>query len=251
MRTVDSDIVVLAVHLFQSIGLTGLWIGFGTGKKYRDIPVHSIYESLGSIRSLALPLFQRLTECDTTSHFYGCGKKTAWTAWNSTPELTDTLLALTDDPHLITQDPIHMQRIERFVVIMYSRGTSAASVNKARHSLFTTGKRTLENIPPTQAALLQHVKRTLLQASFYWGKATSVYQDIPDFCEWGWHKDDSGGWQPLWTTLSDASTACAILLRCGCLKSCTGRCKCNSAGVSVPAYVNVKVGVLIMKVTDG
>ena len=231
VRTVDSDIVVLAVRLFESIGLTELWIGFGTGKKYCDIPVHSIYESLGSVRSLALPLFQSLTGCDTTSHFYGCGKKTAWTAWNSTPELTDTLVALTDDPHLITQDPIHMQRIERFVVIMYSRGSSAASVNEARHSLFTTGKRTLENIPPTQAALLQHVKRALLQASFYWGKATSVYQDIPDFCEWGWHKDDSGGWQPLWTTLSDASTACAILLRCGCLKSCTGRCKCNSAGV--------------------
>ncbi|KAL8577258.1 hypothetical protein ACOMHN_022446 [Nucella lapillus] len=49
--------------------------------------------------------------------------------------------------------------------------------------------------------------------------------------EWGWHKDGTNTWQPLWTTLSDASLACAILLQCGCLKACTGRCKCNRAGV--------------------
>jgi hypothetical protein len=46
----------------------------------------------------------------------------------------------------------------------------------------------LENLTPTQAALLQHVKWALLRASFYWDKATSVQQGIPDLSEWGWVK---------------------------------------------------------------
>ena len=231
VRTVDSDIVVLTVRFFETLGLSELWVGFGTGKKYRDIPVHTICSKLGPSRSLALPLFHSLTGCDTTSQFLGCGKKTAWAAWTSMPDLTDTLVALTHNPDIFSLESVHMQQIERFVVLMYSKGCGAAGVNEARHRLFTTGSRSLENIPPTQAALFQHVKRALLQASFYWSQATSVQQEIPDFSEWGWHKDGTSTWQPLWTTLSDASVACAILLHCGCLKACIGRCKCKRASV--------------------
>ena len=39
VRTVDSDIVVLALRFFDTLGLSELWMCFGTGKKYRDIPV--------------------------------------------------------------------------------------------------------------------------------------------------------------------------------------------------------------------
>ena len=54
---------------------------------------------------------------------------------------------------------------------------------------------------------------------------------IPYFSGWGWQKDNTSTWQPLWTTLDDASVACTTLLHCGCNKACTGRCKCNRAGV--------------------
>jgi hypothetical protein len=78
-----------------------------------------------------------------------------------------------------------MQRIERYVVLMYSKGCGVARVNETKHRRFTNGSKSLENLPPTQAALFQHVKRALLQASFYWDKATSVQQEIPDLSEWG------------------------------------------------------------------
>ncbi len=227
VRTVDSDVVVLAVRCFETLCLSELWVGFGSGRNYRDIPVHFICSNLGPSKSLALPLFHSLSGCDTASQFLGFDKKTAWTAWSSIPQLTDTLVALTHDPNMFSIESLHMQRIERFVVLMYSKGCGAAGVNEARHRLFTTGSRSLENIPPTQAALFQHVKRALLQASFYWSEAISVQQDIPHFSEWGWHKYVTSTWQHL----SDASVACAILLHCGCVKSCTGRCKCNRAGV--------------------
>ena len=79
-----------------------------------------------------------------------------------------------------------MQNLKRFVVIMYSKGCGLAMVNEARHRLFTSGKRTLENILPTQAALFEHINRALLQASFFWKQGTSVHQEIPVFSEWGW-----------------------------------------------------------------
>ena len=229
VSTVDSDVVVLSVRFFDTLGLSELWVGFGTGKRYRDIPVHVLNSNLGPLKSLALPIFHSLTGCDTTSQFLGCGKKTAWAAWTSLLDLTDTLVALTEDPTLFSIDSVHMQRIVRFVVLMYSKGCGVARVNEVRHRLFTNGSRSLENLPPTQAALFQHVKRALLQASFYWDKVTSVQQEIPDLSEWGWHEDGTSTWQPLWTTLTDASVACAILLHCACLKACQGRCKCKRA----------------------
>ena len=42
VRTVDSDIVVLAVHWYASLGLSQPWVSLGSGKKIRDIPIHTI-----------------------------------------------------------------------------------------------------------------------------------------------------------------------------------------------------------------
>ena len=165
-------------------------------KNLRDIPIHDICTDLGPSRSMALPLFHAITGCDTTSHFLGCGKKTAWASWQNTPGLTETLLALTNAPSCFSLESLHMEKLERFVVVMYSKGCGLAKVNEARHRLFTSGKKTLESIPPSQAALFEHIKRALLQASFYWNQSTSVHQEIPDFREWGWQREDSGVWLP-------------------------------------------------------
>jgi len=42
VRTVDSDVVVLTINVFHEVGLSELWVGFGTGKSYKDIPIHHI-----------------------------------------------------------------------------------------------------------------------------------------------------------------------------------------------------------------
>ena len=95
MRTVDSDVVILALRWFAPLGLSELWVCLGCGKKIRDIPIHTL-SALSTC--LALPLFHAITGCDTVSHFLGCGKKTAWSAWQSFPDLTDTLVAPTNQP---------------------------------------------------------------------------------------------------------------------------------------------------------
>ena len=230
VRTVDSDVVVLAIHWFESLGLSELWICFGSGKKIRDIPIHVLSAQLGDARCKALLLFHSLTGCDTVSHFLGCGKKTAWSAWQNTSDLTDALIEITRDPKLLNQQSQNMKIIERFVVVMYSKGCGLERVNEARLQLFSSGKKSLEALPPTQAALYQHICRAVLQAVI-WNQATSVDMSIPNFKEWGWYKDSSGKWLPYWTDLDDSSKACSILLQCGCMKSCAGNCKCSKAGV--------------------
>ena len=141
IRTVDSDVVVIAILVFTTLGLSQLWVGFGSGKTFRDIPVHDICSYLGPSTSVALPLFHALTGCDTTSQFLGCGKKTAWASWQNTPGLTETLVALTHDPTIFNIGSPHMRTLERFVVIMYSKACGLAKVNDARHHLFTCGKK--------------------------------------------------------------------------------------------------------------
>jgi len=54
LRTVDSDVVALATHFFHDLGLSELWIGFGSGKRYKDITIHHISEMLGLQRCQAL-----------------------------------------------------------------------------------------------------------------------------------------------------------------------------------------------------
>ena len=56
IRTVDSDVVVLAVYVFGqlSTSLTELWVAFGTGKNYRMISAHGIYAGIGVDKCLAV-----------------------------------------------------------------------------------------------------------------------------------------------------------------------------------------------------
>ena len=63
---------------------------------------------------------------------------------------------------------------EKFVVLLYDRTCSEASVDAARIFLFTRKGRQIEAIPPTRAALFQHTKRAIHQAGFIWGSNASA-----------------------------------------------------------------------------
>ena len=55
VRTVDSDVVVLAVKCFEYIGLSELWVALVQGQNYRDIPIYTFRSNIGPLKSLALP----------------------------------------------------------------------------------------------------------------------------------------------------------------------------------------------------
>ncbi len=75
IRTVDSDVIVIAVSIFNDLGISELWMSYNKGPDLQYIPIHEISSTLDAQKCLALPLFHSITGCDTTSAFYGKGKK--------------------------------------------------------------------------------------------------------------------------------------------------------------------------------
>ena len=228
IRTVDTDVVVLAVWVVQEChGLIDeLWLAFGTGKKFRYIAAHELYASLGPEKSKSLPVFHAITGCDTVSAFAGRGKKTAWAVWDAFPEITDAFLFLASAPKEVSVNT--MEVIERFVVLLYYRTSTCTDVNTERKRLFAQKGRPIEGIPPTQAALEQHIKRATYQSGYCWGQTLIPHCKLPSPCSWGWIENESH-YEPLWTTLPEAAKSCYELISCKCKKGCGGRCKCRKA----------------------
>jgi hypothetical protein len=230
IRTMDTDVLVLAIGKYSKLSLEELWVSFGTGKGLKYFPVHTIATRLGDDRARALPGFHAFTGCDQTSSFAGKGKKTAWDTWLNFDGVTTAFELMTCLPSSTTLTTI-MPSLERFVVLMYDKTSVFNSVNETRKLLFTRKGRSIDNIPPTSAALSEHVKRSIFQAGFHWGQSLEQSPSIPSPSEWGWQKGESGNWEPFWSRLPQASACCQELLRCKCKPEtgCRGWCKCVRA----------------------
>ncbi len=66
IRTVDTDVVVIAISIGHKLNILNLWIAFGVGKHntIRYIPVHEIAAKLGPSKSSALLFFHAFSGCD-------------------------------------------------------------------------------------------------------------------------------------------------------------------------------------------
>lgn len=238
VRTVDTDVLVLVIavfHMLQGEETLKLWVSFGTGRHHRYIAAHEIASSLGPLRSKALPFFHAFTGCDTTSCFAGRGKKTAMDTWKLYDEVTDAFTSLSSSPSQVTDASLRL--LERLVILMYDRTSDRVNINEARKQLFTQRGRSLEMIPPTRGALIQHTKRAAYQAGHVWGQATISNPQLPNPQEWGWTLTNNV-WEPYWTTLPDATKSCRELIRCGCKKGCNARCSCVKASLRCTALCN-------------
>ena len=80
VKSPDTDVLVLLVHYFpKKKNPSELWFQTGlitSTKDYRRyIPIHELCKSLSSVVCEILPAGYALTGCDTTSSFFGIGKK--------------------------------------------------------------------------------------------------------------------------------------------------------------------------------
>ena len=115
--------------------------------------------------------------------------------------------------------------LERFVIIMYDRSSSATDIDGVRLDMFARKQKSYDAIPPTNAALEYHIKRASYQAGCIWGQATTRQMEILSPSEWGWKQQDNS-WQIIWTSLPPVAESCKQLTKCGCKTACRGRCKC-------------------------
>jgi hypothetical protein len=105
----DTDVVVLAISIFEKLAKDKLWIAFGNGKYRQWIPIHGVSISLGP-RALGLPFVDAFTSCDTVSDFHSKGKRTAWQAWEIFDDATDMYARLSETPALIDDPDMELCR---------------------------------------------------------------------------------------------------------------------------------------------
>jgi len=136
IRTVDTDVMIIAISMFQHLGLSELWIAFGTGKNFHYVPIRDIVKEMGPTKARSLTAFHAFTWRDQTSSFVGIDKNTAWATWKVYDEITSAFVALSLVPREDRLKEI-MPEIEHFVALMYDRTSTSLTVNEARKDLFT------------------------------------------------------------------------------------------------------------------
>ena len=229
IRTNDTDVIVLALSVVSTLPVDEFWITYGAGKNVRHMPAHVVASSLGPSKASALPMFHALTGSDTVSFFRNHGKKSAWDVWNVFPEIDPSSMrfeGFTRDHH----GEESLAVLERFVVLLYDRTSSLLKVNEARQELFCKKSREFDCIPPTKAALEQHIRRAVLQGAYTWGQTLLCQPALPSHADWGWQRQ-ARRWSPYWTTLKQAKDTCYELIHCGYKTACRGRCKCMKANL--------------------
>lgn len=227
IRTVDTDVVIIAISLFHELerfGLKKLTILFGAGKTFKTFSIDTIAKTLLEKKCVALRGFHALTGCDSVSFFNGIGKKTFFNRWRSCEEVTEALLYIST-PHNDIPDNI-FGLIETYIISCYCATASSTEINKARLELFTSRQKSIESIPPTKNALKQHIGRAAYQAGHVWGQSLISNPALPDVSKWGWISQPSG-LVPNWTDQSEISSALRELVKCGCKKGCKSGCSCR------------------------
>ena len=227
IHTVDTDVVVLGISAVSQRDALKLFIAFRAQKNFRYINVNNLAIFLGNEKSKVLPIFHAFT----VSFFAGRGKKSAMNTWPVYESLTPVLSNPAKDPDALSDDDFAV--IEQFVVY---RTSDDLTVNAARNNLFCKKGCAIENILPTQAALLQHLLRSMYPANC-WLQMCVKSQKLLDPGSFGWECID-GKWTPLWTKLPKVADSSRILVKCGCKKSCNGNCKCRKAVLDCTAPCN-------------
>ena len=163
----------------------------GQGQYLRWVPVDDLCCTLVE-KIKGMFFFHAFTGCDVVSAFHGKGKKSAWQTWDVCDEASGVFIKLSQYPPVL--DDENLKTLEKFVVMMYDRSSTAEGVDDTRMDLFAWKQRPYEAIPPTRSALKQHVKRVAYQAGCIWSQST------PTPANWGWTKKGDL-WQIVWTEL--------------------------------------------------
>ena len=218
IRSPDTDVVVIGLWAANQLQCR-LVMDIGSGSHRKVFSLTSLAQSLGLAVCNALPGYHAFTGCDSTSSFTRRGKSASFKLVLGGEASAMTSLGSTLEP----EDQL-LRSCEKFVCRMYGK-ESYSTVNDLRYHLFcTSALKSYADLPPTDDALLQHVKRSNFQA-YLWKHCLSSGQ-VPSPHGHGW-KIDGDVLSIIWQTRAPAPSALLELAHCGCSTGCSsGRCSC-------------------------
>ena len=132
MRTVDTDVVAVALECFHQLQDKRIWVESGVQSK--SFSINRLFDQLGEQLCKALPFYHAFTGCDYTSLFNRKRKITLFKFLKKYPELQETFLNLSNSEGI--SDDIK-SIIESFVCQMYGRKKNN-SVDQACVEIFVT-----------------------------------------------------------------------------------------------------------------
>lgn len=245
VKSPDTDVLVLLVHYFPKMTSTcELWFQTGMITSVKDcrryIPVHDICHSINPIVCKILPAAHAITGCDSTSSFYGIGKKSVMKFLKEKHDLVADLSQLSS---LDTDEAISVSR--KLVSRLYDpKGKSSqghGDLNKLRVKQATLKNSTLARLPPSEASFKQHVLRASYQTQI-WMNAHEPHIVIGSPLGHGW-REGKLGLEPVFFEgqmtsdfLQDLVCTCkgkSVCSRgCVCFEqnlSCTELCPCQAS----------------------
>ena len=239
IRASDTDIVVIALYLFEQLASEGLEELFIKSKDYY-IPVHEVEKVFADNEKAMLPLLHALSGCDTTSFLFGKGKRAFMNAvaeMNVATDMASVCKGL-EASETISEDVIS-RTVDLATVVVTSMycGETFANLDALRYYLYARRK-SLENLPPTDDALRQHVLRSLYQTRT-WVQAVQPFPAILEPFHFGW-KNDASGTTPSLSTKTNIPDHLRTASFCKCEKGCTRNCLCKMKGIDCEAACHCK-----------
>ena len=136
VRTVDTDVVVIALGCFHQLQDKKIWVESGVQSKNNltYISINQLFDQLGEPLCKALPFYHAFTGCDYTSSFNRKGKIKPFKLIEKNPELQETFLNLSHSEGI--SDDIKSFS-EYFMRQMYGR-KKTNSVHQAGLEIFVT-----------------------------------------------------------------------------------------------------------------
>jgi len=133
------------------------------------------------------------------------------------------------------QVPTELIESSKALVVRASGRKETDSLASLRTQNFLAGKSgLLLNLPPTDDALEQHIKRaalaTIITKSFQHQRTLII-----DFASFGWILQDEGKVNPIMVTRKALPPNLETVVRCKCKKRCAGNCACSKN--NVPYYI--------------
>jgi hypothetical protein len=167
IKTSDTDVIVLCINFYKQMTNTSeLWVQMGNVSSVKDgrrfLPIHELCSPLSEITCRVLPVAHALSWCDTTSSFFGIGKKSVYKILkDAAPDFHD--LDNLGDP----AKDVAISCFSRFIARLYDQkkyfAFSHHNINKLRVKLATSRDASLVRLPPSEAALRQHILGASLQ----------------------------------------------------------------------------------------
>ena len=169
IRTGDIDVFIILLgqfSRFHSINPNlNLWNAFSGEKHQEMLNINRLHQSIGPERCLTLSMFHAMSGCDTTSGMKSKGKHIWWNTWNKHPEVTETCEdIIVPLPGFVRCD---FTSVEDFVCRLYDNTSTTSEVNVLRMNMFCQRSQDVQRIPPTQDALILHLRRAVYQASIW------------------------------------------------------------------------------------